>query len=153
MSVVMKKVVNSLPKYIFCSVQIMKYIQQDHTFKCSNNKFSGQPAAGCVWKRLNFKITIHFMINIIFSEVIHEQLVISTNNQMVWRSAASFPNSSLTEMFSKWKNIVHSLILFGVRYKQIPTITISSDTFKKHFEDFVSAFESTKLSLLFMSIT
>ena len=72
---------------------------------------------------------------------------------MVWRSAASFPNGSLTEMFSKWKNIVHSLIIFGVRYKQIPTITISSDTFKKHFEDFVSAFESTKLFLLFMSIT
>ena len=68
---------------------------------------------------------------------------------MVWRSVASSPNGSLTEMFSKWKKIVHSLTLFGVRYKQVTTITIFTDSFKKHFESFESAFESVKFFLLF----
>ena len=68
---------------------------------------------------------------------------------MIWRSAESSPVRELTEMFSKWKKIVHSLILFGVRYKQVTTITMVTDSFKKHFEAFESAFESAKFFLLF----
>ena len=59
------------------------------------------------------------------------------------------PPGCLTEVFSKWKKIVHSLTLFGVRYKQIPSITIFTDSFKNLFEYFESAFESAKLFLLF----
>ena len=69
-------------------------------------------------------------VQIIFSEVIHKNLVTSSNSPGVQGSAKysqigalrAKPSKILAKMLSKHKKIVNSLTHFGVRYNRIVTL-------------------------------
>ena len=69
---------------------------------------------------------------------IRENLVTSSNSREVWGIAVSSPIEGLgakspkvlAKMLFKFKKIVYSLILFGVRHKRIVTLTTFTDSLK-----------------------
>ena len=70
------------------------------------------------------KLSYCFRVRIIFSELIHENLVISSNKQGVIARFGAKPPKILAKIVYKSNNIMYSLTLFSVRYKWIVDLEV-----------------------------
>ena len=84
-------------------------------------------------------LQINFRVRIIFSELIHKNLVTSSKSQGLLESATSFPIGAPKDFGKMQQNSVQ-FNNFGVRHNQTIHLTTFTDSLKKHFLAFESTF-------------
>ena len=88
----------------------------------------------CLKNHLSFSMKNGVRIRIIFSKLIHKNIVTSSTNQ-VYGEYCKFPRQGLggkayKHFGQKCKKIVYSFTIFGIRYKPTVTLTTFTDTLK-----------------------